>query len=26
RAMNRRVFAAISGSRTVLVQPDQQAQ
>ncbi|EXB46558.1 MULTISPECIES: outer membrane protein Omp38 [Acinetobacter] len=26
RAMNRRVFAAISGSRTVLVQPGQQAQ
>ncbi|MCH7333258.1 OmpA family protein [Acinetobacter modestus] len=26
RAMNRRVFAAITGSRTVLVQPGQQAQ
>ena len=26
RAMNRRVFAAIAGSRTVLVQPGQQAQ
>ena len=26
RAMNRRVFAAITGSRTVVVQPGQQAQ
>ncbi|MGL5402524.1 MAG: hypothetical protein ACRC9I_01780, partial [Acinetobacter sp.] len=26
RAMNRRVFAAITGSRTVLAQPGQQAQ
>ncbi|MFX8629256.1 hypothetical protein ABTM53_24375, partial [Acinetobacter baumannii] len=26
RAMNRRVFATITGSRTVVVQPGQQAQ